>query len=418
MPKSKVILFRSFFIILLALVPLFSFSQKRKKEDKKSKHETVNEQNLIRYSSISDVESSIEKATGWAVQNNGAWYSMKNEIPFADQMSNPDHYGARKLGQDNFIELEMRKLMIGNTQYSVLIKIYRDGSYEFPLLKEGWKGYNSLDYYIFNSKKLDKILPDNVVFNQSYAVNLDVFARGTIKDYTHKSWKSILVGNAQQIHLDEKVNGWNLIFAVYPIRNKNQLVCRFRLIKSFHNNFLTSMYTSPNNWDKLFERSFYEVKFYSFKNFIDGAKKDFIPVNPISVSVQDPFQNYFNWGILKYQTGDYIKAIQYFNDALKIKPNTNDFLLFSYRGNAQSKLHHYNDAIRSYDRALELRPDNVMEYSNWVRNYFNRGVTKYYLNDMNGACSDWNTALELGFGTAYKYIQEYCNKYSKEKKKK
>ena len=410
-------LLRYILIFSIALVPAFSNAQTKKK-DRRRKSKSVNEQELIRYSSMSKVEASIDKAKGWAVQNNGAWYSMGNQIPFADQKSNRDDYGARALGQDNFTKLELRKLMIGNEQYTVLIKMYRDGKYEFPVLREGWESFYSLDYYVFDSRKLFEILPNQVTFNKSYAVNLNVFARGTIKDYKSKNWKSMLVGNVQQIHLGEKVNGWDLIMAVYPIKNKNQEVCRFRLIKSFDNQYLNTMYTAPNNADKLFRRSFYEVPYYNFKNFIDEAQNAFIPVQASSGNVADPYQNNFNWGILKYQIGDYISAVNYFKKALDIRPNTKDFMLFSYMGNAQSKLHRYNDAIASYDRALQLKPDDVLDYSNWVRNYFNRGVTKYYMNDMNGACNDWNKALEMGFGTAYQYIQEYCKDIDKEKKDK
>lgn len=418
MPKSKVIFLRNFTLIVLVLLPLFSFAQKHRKAKKESK--AAKEQDLIRYSSLSGVESSLTRATGWAVQNNGAWYSMNKEIPYADQRSDRDNYGQRSLGKDNFTKIELRKLMIGNKQYSVLIKMYRDGKYEFPLLKQDWEGYNSLDYYVFDSRILNRILPDSVEFNKSYAVDLHVFARGTIINYDHKNWKSILVGQVQQVNLGETVNGWDLVIAVYPIRNNGKEVCRFRLIKTFRNKYLVSMYTSPNDWSKLFSRSFYEVQFYDFRNFIDGAKENYINVYPANESAEspDPFQNYYNWGILKYQIGDYIKAIKYFNEALKVKPNTQNFMIFSYLGNAQSKLHRYEDALGSYDRALQLRPTNVMNYSNWVRNYFNRGVIKYYLNDMSGACQDWNRALELGFGTAYQYIQEYCHDYSKEKKKK
>ncbi len=411
--------YRYLIIIFLAFLPVFSFSQKRKKDKrKKNKCETVSEQDLIKYSSLSGVESSITKATGWSVQNNGAWYSMKNEIPFSDQRANPNHYGDRSLGKDNFIAFELRKLMIGNKQYNVLIKKYKTGSYEFPILKENWKPYKALDYYVFNSAILKKILPQKVTFNKAYAVNLNVFARGTIKNYNKKDWKSILVGNVQMVHLGEKINGWNLILAVYPIKNKGEEVVRFRLIKTFDNNYLVSMYTAPNDWKKLFSRSFYEVSYFTFKNFIDGALKDYIPVTPDIGKEGNSFQNNFNWGILKYQTGDYISAIKFFNKALTINPNTKDFLIFSYLGNAQSKLQRYNDAIASFDRALQLRPDNVLDYSNWVRNYFNRGVTKFYLNDTPGACKDWNKALELGFGTAYQYIQDYCRDINKDKKKK
>lgn len=405
--------FRYAIIFLLAFLPLLSYSQKKKRKSKKAKCETVSEQDLIKYASLSEVESSIKEAKGWAMQNNGAWYSMDNQLPYSDQKANRDKTGERQFGQDNFIVLEMRKLMIGNDQYNVIIKKYHDGKYEFPVLKEGWTPFNSLDYYVFSSKKLDAILPDPTPFNKKYAVNLDVFARGTIKDYDHKNWQSILVGNVQQVHLGEKLNGWNLILAVFPIKNKDSRICRFRFIKSFDNNYLTKIYTGPNNWERIFDYSFYEVKFHTFKSFIEGAKQNYIPVDKNMNLTNDPAKNFYNWGILKYQTGDYIKAIEYFEKTIEADPNPTDFMLYSYMGNAQSKLHRFNDAIGSYDRALEMKPSNVMDYSNWVRNYFNRGVAKYYLDDMKGACYDWHKALELGFGPAHDYLLEYCNEKEK-----
>ena len=406
-PKAKY--FRHFIILMFALLPILSFPQSKREKKKKAKCEAVSEQDLIKYASLSDIESSIKSAKGWAMQNNGAWYSMNNQIPFPDQKANSDKSGERKLGQDNFIVLELRKLIIGNKQYNVLIKKYRDGKYEFPVLKENWSDYKSLDYYVFSSTKLAQILPDPTPFNHKYALNLNVFARGTIKNYEHKNWQSILVSNAQQVHLGEKINGWNLILAVYPISNGEKRTCRFRLIKSFDNNYLTSIYTAPNNWKKIFDYSFYEVKFYAFKSFIEGAKEDYIPIDTNPNTVKDPYKNYYHWGILKYQTGDYLKAIDYLQKALSTNPKTKDFMVYSFIGNAQAKLHRFSDAIGSYDRALQIKPTNVMDYSNWVRNYFNRGVAKYYLNDMNGACSDWHKALELGFGPAQDYIHEYCN---------
>jgi len=106
--------------------------------------------------------------------------------------------------------------------------------------------------------------------------------------------------------------------------------------------------------------------------------------------------------------GDWPSAIDFFNQALMIKPNTEDFLIYSYRGNARSKMCLFTDAIDDFDKALDIKPEEIMEYSNWVKNYFNRGVAKYYLNDLDGACKDWNRALELGFGQAYFYVLDYC----------
>ncbi len=416
MLKNKTVFFRFFIVFVFLAMPVFSTAQKKNRKKKnKNKCETVSEQDLINYATLGPPESVIDNATGWAKQNNGAWYSMKNEIPFSDQKANKDNTGARKLGQDNFIQLEMRSLVIGNRQYSVLIKKYRDGSYEFPVLKEGWKGFNSLDFYVFPTVKLFRLLPDSVHFNEPYAVDLNVLTRGTIKNYDHKNWESILVEQAEETHLGERVNGFDLIIAVYPIKNNGKEVCRFRLIKSFDNNFLRSIYTAPNHWEYLFRSEFYEVSFYTFQNFIQAAKNKYIKVVPEKPGIPhaNTFQNNYNWGVLKYRSGDYVNAIKYFEKAIALNPHTQDFMLFAYLGNAQSKLHRYSDAVVSYDRALSINPTNVLQYSNWVRNYFNRGVAKYYLGDMEGACKDWEKSFELGFGPANEYIMEYCNKNRK-----
>lgn len=412
MLKNKAIFFRVFIVFAFLVMPVFLTAQKKDRRKDRNKYQPVSEQDLINYSTLSAPEAVIKHATGWAKQNNGAWYSLKNEIPFSDQRANKNNTGFRKLGYNNFIQLEMRSLMINNKQYNVLIKKYRDGAYEFPVLKEDWKGFKSLDFYVFPSVKLFKILPDSVSFNEAYAVDLNVLTRGTIKNYDHKNWKSILVGQAEQTYLGEQINGFDLIIAVFPIKNKGKEVFRFRFIKSFNNNYLRSIYTAPNHREELFRSEFYEVKYYVFKNFIQAAKDDYVKVTP-ATGTGDTFQNYYNWGVLKYRAGDYIKAIEYFQKAIALHSDAKDFMLFAYLGNAQSKLHRYSDAIGSYDRALEINPDKVIQYSNWVRNYFNRGVAKYYLDDTAGACKDWNKALELGFGPARDYIVEYCNKKEK-----
>ncbi len=390
-------------ILVLVFVPFFLFAQNTKK-----KCEDTDANDLINFSTLSDVESSINSATGWSRQDNGRWISDNNRIPYTDEKTNKSNAPDRKLGLDNFIALEMRKLMINDRQYNVLIKKYHDGEYEFPILKEGWEDYKSLDFYVFDGRKLKEILPHDIPWNTKYAVNLDVFARGTIKRYDKKHWEDILVGMAQQVENAERVNGWNLVMGVYPIKNGDKEVCRFRLIKSFDNAYLPTVYTAPDNWERVFDRSFYEVSFFKFKDFIRSAEENYIPVDPNVDLVRDPFQNYYNWGVLKYKTGDYPAAIEYFIKALEVNPNTDNFLIYSYLANAEHKMHKFGDAIGYYDKALELQPKDIMDYSNWVKNYYNRGVSKFNLDDLQGACKDWKKALELGFGPAHDYIMEYC----------
>ncbi|MDP2721694.1 MAG: tetratricopeptide repeat protein [Bacteroidales bacterium] len=365
---------------------------------------------LVNFSSLSPVQSEMDHLTGWAKQDNGRWLSAANRIPFTDEKTNQSTASERKLGQDNIISLQLRKVMIGNEQYNVLVKQYHDGDYEFPILQEGWRSFKSLDFYVFKSSKLADLLPNEIPFNKAYAVNLNVYARGTVKNFEEKSEDDEIIKTIQSIERGETVNDWNLIVAIFPIKNGDEEVVRFKLIKSFRKKYLVSYYAAPENWSKNFDMTFYDVKLFRFKSFIRDAQEFVLPVtNPDNpVAANDAYTNNYNWGILKYQMGDYPTAIEYFDKALQENPDTPDFLIYSFRGNARSKMRLYGDAIDDFDKALDFQPDDIMNYSNWIRNYFNRGVAKYYMQDLTGACKDWNKALELGFGPAHDYLLNYC----------
>ena len=62
-----------------------------------------------------------------------------------------------------------------------------------------------------------------------------------------------------------------------------------------------------------------------------------------------------------------------------------------------------NGAIQEYNNALKINPNNL--------NYIGeRGTAKQYLNNLYGACDDWNKAVSLGGGEYYKQkISKFCN---------
>lgn len=399
-----------FFIRYQILIFLFFLLGAHNQAFSQKDCDSQNDTDLVNFSSLSPVQSEIVKLKGWAKQDNGSWLSAPNRIPFTDEKTNKSTRGERKLGLDNIISLQLRKVMIGNKQYNVLVKKYHDGEYEFPVLMEEWTGFKSLEFYVFPSAKLDEILPDEIPFNKQYAVNLQLFARGTVRDYESKVEDDEIVRAIQRVERSEVVNDWNIIFAVFPIKNGDDEVVRFKLIKSFNQKYLASFYAAPSNWENNFEMTFYETNFFRFKSFIRDAQEYVLDVTEDvdNLTPNSAYENNYNWGILRYQMGDWPTVINYFNKALEDKPDTQDFLIFSFRGNARSKMHRYNDAIGDFDRALDIKPDDIMEYSNWVKNYFNRGVAKYYMNDLAGACKDWNKALELGFGQAHDFVTDYC----------
>ncbi|PLX13853.1 MAG: hypothetical protein C0598_02735 [Marinilabiliales bacterium] len=366
------------------------------------------------FSNVSPILSEIDRGQimGWALQDNGAWISEKGRIPLSFENKEKPQTEREKLGQDNIISLQLRRVMVGSEQYMALIHIYYDGDYEFPILQEGWTKFKSFDFYVFKANKLEELFPEDFEYNTKWGVNLNTFTRGTVRDFEQD--KGLIEDEIKKavllVEKGEVVNNWNLVFGINPVKNGEDVGVRFKLVKTFRKDYLVDYYTNEQTWEMNINRSYWEVRTNIFKSFVQDAQEYLIDIDEglIPTSHDSTYQNYYNWGVVRYQMGDYTSAITYFKKALNKNPDTEDFMIYSFRGNAYSKKELYNDAISDFDHALSLQPKDIMDYSNWVRNYFNRGVAKFYLNDLGGACKDWNKSLELGFGQAHDYIMEYC----------
>ena len=59
-------------------------------------------------------------------------------------------------------------------------------------------------------------------------------------------------------------------------------------------------------------------------------------------------------------------------------------------------------AIADYTKAIELNPD-------YANAYYNFGLAKYYLDDLDGACSDVREAINLGSTDSLDFIGKECN---------
>jgi hypothetical protein len=57
--------------------------------------------------------------------------------------------------------------------------------------------------------------------------------------------------------------------------------------------------------------------------------------------------------------------------------------------------------LSDFTKAIELNPE-------FSPAYINRGGCKYILYDVNGACSDWNKAAQLGNKEAEELKKKYC----------
>ena len=105
-------------------------------------------------------------------------------------------------------------------------------------------------------------------------------------------------------------------------------------------------------------------------------------------------------GYAKMKEGKYREALEDFNRAVKIDPD--NATVWNHRGLCKKELNNYQSALSDFSRALQLDPKNREAL-------FNRGVLKYFhLNDLKGACRDWQKADSLGHAPSRELWKKYC----------
>ena len=101
---------------------------------------------------------------------------------------------------------------------------------------------------------------------------------------------------------------------------------------------------------------------------------------------------------------NYEKAIEIYNEALKIDPNKST--VYQYRAYAHEALEDYFNALLDMNEAIKLNPDSGYYY-------FKRGEYSFKIGDKKTACSDWILGNERGSQDAKNKLIENCG-YSKE----
>jgi tetratricopeptide (TPR) repeat protein len=99
----------------------------------------------------------------------------------------------------------------------------------------------------------------------------------------------------------------------------------------------------------------------------------------------------FKNGIYAAENKDYKQAIEYFTQAIELDPK--DARFYNNRGDAKFQLKQHKEAIKDYDKVIELGSKN--EYPSA---YINRGDAKFELKQYYEAIKDYDEVIELDLG--------------------
>ena len=114
--------------------------------------------------------------------------------------------------------------------------------------------------------------------------------------------------------------------------------------------------------------------------------------------------NLFILGVQTYSNKDYKISEYYFSEVIKLNPK--NYQAYNNIGNIKFALGQKEDAIKNYDKSIELN------YNNNIDAYYNRGIAKSKSDKYNEAIEDYNKAIELNTDFAEAYNNRGIAKYN------
>jgi serine/threonine protein kinase len=119
-----------------------------------------------------------------------------------------------------------------------------------------------------------------------------------------------------------------------------------------------------------------------------------VEAQELASTEQKSAEDFYKEGREKYDKKDYLRAIEDYNQAIKINP---DYVLaYISLGLARSDLGDNYKAIEDYNKAIQINP-------NYALAYYNRGVARGALGQNSSAIEDYTKAIQINpdYGLAY-----------------
>ncbi|MGC6414832.1 MAG: tetratricopeptide repeat protein, partial [Bacteroidia bacterium] len=184
----------------------------------------------------------------------------------------------------------------------------------------------------------------------------------------------------------------------------NRAIVKYKL-KDYNGaiiDFTSSIKLNPSDNTAFYNRADVKAALYDFEGAIEDCSKA-LELEPFDA------YTYYNRGYYFSKILDLKNAIEDYNKAISINPK---FIpAFRQRGVAYSKIGNYKSSLNDFNYVIIYQLGKIdgiddNNPNNKPSDYFNRAVTKYYLDDKEGACRDAKKAMEFGYSSnKIKYFQ-------------
>ena len=108
---------------------------------------------------------------------------------------------------------------------------------------------------------------------------------------------------------------------------------------------------------------------------------------------------YDKQGLKEWNNNNFSAAIRNYNKAIEIEPN--NALFYGKRGNCYYQLGDFYKAITDYNKSLQLNPNDKAIF-------LFRGMAKQKIGFIKGACSDWKMSSALGKELPAEIVSKIC----------
>lgn len=152
---------------------------------------------------ISKTNGQLVNATGWLKNDSGQWISKKNKIPFdlGNEQKNLENFESYSLGEDNFISFEFKNIVIKDSTYTILIKKYRDGFYNYPAIREDWNFSDAYSYYVFENSELEKF--KNIKNDTLSEIKINLLLTDDVKFVNFKTLTNTMIAKTIQENIND-----------------------------------------------------------------------------------------------------------------------------------------------------------------------------------------------------------------------